>query len=190
MPYPVCCGEFVINDSDERAAILSQPINLAVFPPAQVSLMLNASETSEGSNFDAPATFSAWVEVIDSAEKGWRIDLVNGGLDTDGNRWLTNEEFAPGAEDTELLDINIPLSAQLPADAVTAQIVIVGAAGSGVGGATDTEDAAGVLGAKENAGGAVGRDRCLGGVAAGKVNGSNMHWARARRIHWLKSVPT
>ena len=123
-------GEFVINDSDERAAILSQPINLAVFPPAQVSLMLNASETSEGSNFDGPATFSAWVEVIDSAEKGWRIDLVNGGLDTDGNRWLTNEEFAPGAEDTELLDIDIPLSAQLPADAVTAQIVIVGAAGS------------------------------------------------------------
>ena len=123
-------GEFVINDSDERAAILSQPINLAVFPPAQVSLMLNASETSEGSNFDGPTTFSAWVEVIDSADKGWRIDLVNGGLDTDGNRWLTNEEFAPGAEDTELLDINIPLSAQLPADAVTAQIVIVGAAGS------------------------------------------------------------
>ena len=123
-------GEFVINDSDERAAILSQPINLAVSPPAQVSLMLNASETSEGSNFDGPTTFSAWVEVIDSADKGWRIDLVNGGLDTDGNRWLTNEEFAPGAEDTELLDINIPLSAQLPADAVTAQIVIVGAAGS------------------------------------------------------------
>mgnify|MGYP001599558834 FL=1 len=29
-----------------------------------------------------------------------------------------------------MLDINIPLSAQLPADAVTAQIVIVGAAGS------------------------------------------------------------
>ena len=123
-------GEFVINDSDERAAILSQPINLAVSPPAQVSLMLNAAETSEGSNFDGPTTFSAWVEVIDSADKGWRIDLVNGGLDTDGNRWLTNEEFAPGAEDTELLDINIPLSAQLPADAVTAQIVIVGAAGS------------------------------------------------------------
>ena len=123
-------GEFVINDSDERAAILSQPIDLSFFSPAQVSLLLNASETSEGSNFDGPATFSAWVEVVDSADKGWRIDLVNGGLDTDGNRWLTNEEFAPGAEVTELLDINIPLSAQLPASAVTAQIVIVGGAGS------------------------------------------------------------
>jgi len=123
-------GEFVINDSDDRAAIISQPIDLSFLPPAQVSLVLNASETSEGSNFDGPATFTAWVEVIDSADKGWRIDLVNGGLDTDGDRWLTDEEFAPGADVTEFLDINIPLSAKLPADAVTAQIVVVGSAGS------------------------------------------------------------
>ena len=123
-------GEFEISDSDERTAILSQPINLGVFPQAQVSLMLNASETSLASNFDGPATFAAWVEVIDSDGKGWRIDLVNGGLDTDGDRWLTDEEFAPGAEVTEFLDIKIPLSAQLPAAAVTAQIVIVGSAGS------------------------------------------------------------
>ena len=116
---------FELNDADEDTFLIGEAVDISALPQALVSLTLTVSETSTASNFESSDYFSAWVEVTDAAGLGSVVPFVDGGNDVDGDHALSGDEFAPGVADEERASNTFPLSARLPAGAVSARIFIV-----------------------------------------------------------------
>ena len=118
---------FSLNDADSDGGgrvLASDPIDLSLATPASVSIELEVEDTSTASNFESGDFFAAWVEVLDSTGAGQVVQLVNGGNDANGNHQLEGDEFAPGVPDEEQPTRSFSLAANLPANAVTAQVFI------------------------------------------------------------------
>ena len=116
--------EFTLNGSVITGTIISEDIDLTGSPAATASLVLTASETSTGSNFEDTDAVLAFVEVTDFEGRGSTIQLINGGPDTDGNNVLSGEEIAPGVDVGEEVSETYILSQALPAGSVKARFFI------------------------------------------------------------------
>ena len=115
--------EFSLNAAAD-SVLVSAPVDLSAAPRAEVSLLLEVSETSTGSNFEPADVFRARVIALDAGGASSTVQLVSGGADTNGDNALAGEEFAPGVDASELVEASFALSAVLPEGTVSAQIVI------------------------------------------------------------------
>ena len=87
--------------------------------------MVEFSETSTSSNFEAPDTFQGRIETVDADGRGSIQQLVVGGLDTDGNNVISGDEIALGVDVSESVSVTVPLSVRLPVGTVSAQLIIL-----------------------------------------------------------------
>jgi hypothetical protein len=115
---------FALNGTSFVERLVSDPIDVSGAPSASVSLLLTASETSLGSNFEATDQFQARAEVTDANGLG-RVIFLQTPADADGNGILSGDEIAVGVDIAEQVSEAIPFTADLPNGTVSVQLVIL-----------------------------------------------------------------
>lgn len=115
---------FALNSSNIVERIVSDPIDVSAAPSASVSLLLTASETSAGSNFEATDQFQARAEITDANALG-RVIFLQTPADANGDGILSGDEIAVGADDDEQVSETLTFTADLPDRTVSVQLVIL-----------------------------------------------------------------
>ena len=116
---------FVLNAADFAEPLISEIIDVSGAPQVAINLVVEFSETSTSSNFEAPDTFQGRIETVDADGRGSIQQLVVGGLDTDGNNVISGDEIALGVDVSESVSVTVPLSVRLPVGTVSAQLIIL-----------------------------------------------------------------